>query len=318
MHTDEFYESRKADWAELTRLLERCKGSVNHLSPEEVRSLGQLYRLVTSDLALAQRDFPDNRVTQYLNQLVARAHAVVYQSEPLAYQRIWWAITVGYPQAYRQAGRFILLAFLLFAIPALVVGMSTAWQPSSARWLLPADVQRLIPMIEQQELWTDIPVWERPYISAFIMQNNIRVAFLGFASGVTAGLLTTYVMVFNGLELGGLTGLTLHYGVGFDLWTFVIGHGVVELSVIFIAGGCGLMLGWAIIHPGLHRRRDALMLAAQKAVRLIVGCVPLLMFAGLIEGFISPSETIPWFVKWSVGIGSGILLYSYLLLAGRD
>jgi len=90
------------------------------------------------------------------------------------------------------------------------------------------------------------------------------------------------------------------------------------LTVIFMAGGSGLMLGWAILQPGLMRRRDALMIAAQKAVRLLGGAVPWLVVAGLIEGFISPAKSIPWPVKWSVGILSGVLLYSYLFFAGRE
>lgn len=173
-------------------------------------------------------------------------------------------------------------------------------------------------MIEEQELWTDIPIHERPFASSFIMRNNIQVAFLAFGSGVLAGLPTLWIMILNGLMIGGITGLTAHHGVGFELWTFVIGHGVVELSVIFIAGGSGLMLGWAIIRPGLLSRRDALTIAARRAVRLVVGCVPLLIMAGLIEGFVSPAENVPWPVKWGVGLGTGVLLYSYLFLAGRE
>lgn len=317
MHADEFYRTRKADWEALTRLLDRCQEGESRLSPEDVHVLSQLYRQTTSDLALAQRDFPESRVTLYLNQLVGRAHAVVYRSEPLAMRRIWNFIKSGYPRAYRQAWPFMLAAFLMLVLPAMIAGFSTARDPQSARWLLPADVQDLIPMIEQGELWTDIPIDERPYASSFIMQNNIRVAFLAFGSGMLAGVMTTWVLVFNGLMLGGLTGLTAHYGVGFDLWTFVIGHGMVELSVIFIAGGTGLMLGWALIHPGLLSRRDALVLKARQAVRLVGGCIPLLMFAGLIEGFISPAEGIPWPVKWGVGLGTGLLLHAYLLLGGR-
>ena len=125
-------------------------------------------------------------------------------------------------------------------------------------------------------------------------------------------------MVFNGLILGGITGLTVHYGVGFDLWTFVIGHGVIELSVIFIAGGTGLMLGWAILRPGLLRRRDALALAAQQAVRLVAGCIPLLVMAGTIEGFISPAENTPLAGQVGRGPGQRALLYGYLLLAGAE
>ncbi len=318
MRVDKFYESRQGDWKVLSDLLDRSQNGVQQLAPEELDSLGRLYRAATSDLALAQRDFPEHKVTRYLNQLVARAHALVYRGEPMAYNRLLRFATTGFPRAYREALPFIIVAALLFLLPAVAAAVSTAVNPPAARWLLPAEAQNLIPMIERQELWIDIPMAERPYTSSFIMQNNIRVTILAFGGGILFGTLTLWAMAYNGLLLGALTGLTIHHNVGFELWTFVIGHGVIELSVIVIAGGAGLMLGWALIHPGMIRRQDALTIAARKAVRLLVGCVPLLMIAGTIEGFISPNETIPWFVKWGIGVGSGILLYSYLLLSGRE
>lgn len=172
-------------------------------------------------------------------------------------------------------------------------------------------------MIEDHKLWVDIPLSERPYASTFIMTNNIQVSFLAFAGGMTAGILTTWALVQNGLILGGLLGLTGYHGVGFELATFVVGHGVIELSVIFMAGGAGLNLGWAILRPGLQKRGDAIAQAARQAVRLMGGAVPLLVIAGLIEGFISPAVTIaPWF-KWLIGILTGILLYAYLLVGGK-
>lgn len=318
MHLEAFYQARKSDWEALAQLLKRSEAGFHTLTPAEIERLGQLYRAATSDLALAQRDFASHRVTLYLNQLVAQAHAVVYRGEPLTWRRITRFVKAGFPRTYREMLPYILVATLLFLLPALMVGPVAATAPESARGLLPAEVQRLIPILERQELWTNIPIEERPYASSFIMQNNIRVAFLAFAGGVPAGLLTLWIMVINGLVLGGVTGLTIHYGLGFELWTFVIGHGVIELSVICIAGGSGLRLGWALLQPGLRRRRDALSLAARRSVRLLFGCVPLLVIAGLIEGFISPAESIPWPVKWAIGLGSGLVLYSYLLLAGRE
>lgn len=317
MTPQELYAARRAEWQALSSLLDRSQPGIKRLSPDEINQLGRLYRAATSDLALAQRDFPEDRVTVYLNQLVARAHATIYQGEPLAFSRIRHFVTTGFPQTFRQTLPFFVAAALLFIIPAVIVGLVTAWNPPAARALLPPGVQALIPQIEEQQLWTDIPVEERPYASAFIMQNNIRVAFMAFGGGVLAGLLTLYIMVTNGVLIGGLTGLTAHHGVGFELWTFVIGHGVIELSVIFMAGGAGLMLGWAILRPGLLRRRDALALAARQAVVLVIGAVPLLILAGTIEGFISPNEMLPWPVKWGVGVVSGGLLYGYLFLAGR-
>ncbi len=318
MNVDEFYQSRKQEWELLSNLIERAQKDTRHLSTADIERLASLYRATSSDLALARRDFPRHRITQYLNQLVARTHAVLYQGEPLAWNRIVDFALRGFPRLFRETFTFTLASFLLFVIPAFASGFSTLSSPKSAVWLLPAEVQDLIPIVEDKELWIDIPIEERPYASSFIMQNNIRVSFLAFASGVTAGLLTLWLLVNNGLIVGGLLGLTSHYGVGFELATFMIGHGVIELTVIFISGGSGLMLGWAILQPGLMRRRDALMIAAQKAMRLLGGAVPWLVVAGTIEGFVSPSETIQWPVKWTVGIVSGILFYSYLFFAGRE
>jgi uncharacterized membrane protein SpoIIM required for sporulation len=318
MRVDEFYQSRKADWEALSHLLELSQKNMHGLSESQVRDISRLYRAATSDLALAKRDFPRNEVTAYLNQLVARAHSVVYQSEPLALKRLWHFATAGFPRLFRETWVFTFIAALFFILPAIVSGVDTYLRPQDAALLLPPEAHRLISIVEDKQLWIDIPVEERPYASSFIMTNNIKVSFMAFASGVTGGFMTLWVLFFNGLMIGTLTGLTSFHGIGYELWTFVIGHGVIELTIIFIAGGSGLMLGWAILRPGLMRRRDALAIAARKAVYLLLGAVPWLIVAGTIEGFISPNNDITAPIHWAVGIVSGIFLYGYLLLGGRE
>jgi uncharacterized membrane protein SpoIIM required for sporulation len=286
------------------------------LSEAELAQVGDLYRQVTSDLAVARRDYPRHQVVTYLNQLTGRAHGVVYRGEPLELRRIWRFFTSTFPRLYRETGRYTLIATLLFVVPALF-GFFITWnEPDAAYTLLPAGQQALIPLIERGEMWTDIPAEVRSVASSLIMTNNIQVAFLAFAGGVLAGLLTIYVMVFNGLSIGTIAGLCQAYGLSVPLWSFVLPHGVIELSVIFLAGGSGLMMGHALVSPGLLRRRDALVAAARKAVRLVFGCVPLLVIAGTIEGFVSPSA-LPFWAKVSIGVLTGVLLYGYLLVAGR-
>lgn len=317
MNADEFLRRRQADWKTLSDLLDAAQRRGAQLSPEEIDRLGTLYRAAAADLALAQRDFPGRDVTAYLNQLVARGHATIYRSRPLSWERLRRFVVAGFPGTVRAHGRFILAAALVFLLPGLLAAFVIRANPAAARWLLPPEVQALEATIREGELWTEIPVEERPYVSSFIMRNNIQVSFLAFGFGVLGGILTLWVLAFNGLMLGGVTGLTAVYGIGWELWAFVIGHGVIELSVIVMAGGAGLSLGWAVLQPGLLRRRDALALAARRSVRLMAGAVPLLVLAGLIEGFISPSEAIPVAAKWGVGLGSGVLLYGYLLFSGR-
>jgi uncharacterized membrane protein SpoIIM required for sporulation len=317
MKAEEFVASRQASWKTLADLLTTAERSMGHLSPEEITRLGQLYRAATSDLAYAQREFPRNRAATYLNQLVGRGHAVIYRSEPLAFRRIWYFIRAGFPRAFREMLPFFLISSALFFIPAVLIGVAVFLRPEIAPAALPPGSEAMVEMLKEKEIWTNIPVEERPFMSSYIMTNNIRVAILAFGGGMLAGLLTLWVLIQNGLMLGAISGVAFHYGMGWELWEFVIGHGVIELSVIAIAGGTGLMIGWAILHPGLLRRTDALAAAGRRTVKVMCGCVPLLVIAGTIEGFISPNEFIPAPVKWAVGIGTGILLYAYLLLAGR-
>ncbi len=317
MLVDDWVRSRRADWGRLTALLDRVQaGKLRALSEAELAELGELYRQVTSDLAVARRDYARHQVLAYLNQLVARAHGVVYRGEPLELRRVWRFFAQGFPRLYRQTAPYTLVATLLFVLPALV-GFFVTWsEPDAAYTLLPAGSQSIIQKVEEGEMWTNVPSEERSVFSSFVMRNNVQVAFLAFAGGVLAGLLTIYVLLFNGLLIGTVAGLCQAYGLSLPLWSFVTPHGVIELSVIFLAGGSGLMLGRALVSPGLLRRRDALVAAARRAVRLVFGCVPLLVVAGAIEGFVSPSALPPW-SKFAVGGLTGVLLYGYLLLAGR-
>jgi uncharacterized membrane protein SpoIIM required for sporulation len=144
------------------------------------------------------------------------------------------------------------------------------------------------------------------------------VAILAFGGGIVLGLFSVYVLVTNGLIVGAVLGLAAHYDMGQSLLGFMSGHGVIELSVIFIASGAGLQLGWALLNPGRYSRRDALGLAARRAVILVISAVPLLIIAGTIEGLFSPSTAIPFSTHVAMGLFTGVLLYAYLLLAGHD
>lgn len=280
----------------------------------EILELGRLYRAATGDLATARRDFPGDPVTRYLNSLVGRAHATVYQGSPSGLRRLGRYARYGFPAAFREAVPYIALAFALFAVSAVIAAFLVAVQPRLADVLLPGEAAALRSVMAQHHLWMKSATSNHPVAANFIMLNNIKVALLAFAGGMLMGLGALLVLVQNGVMLGAVGAMVARYHLSLAFWSFVAPHGVIELSVIFIAGGAGLMIGDAILRPGLVSRSTAIAVASRKAAMVLFGCIPLLVIAGTIEGFFSASDAPP-ITKFTVGIITGILLYSYLLLS---
>ncbi|PDW04415.1 stage II sporulation protein M [Candidatus Viridilinea mediisalina] len=318
MRPDEFITRRRDNWERLEQLLKQAGAGLARLSAEELREMGRLYRQAAADLALARRDLPNHAVVPFLNGLVARGHGAIYrESGPSGAVRVRTFFTHGLPRAFRETWGSTLAAFLVFLIPAIIGYLATWRDPDIAGSFIPG-VERIVAEVAAgTEWWLRINEEGRSVASAEIMTNNIGVAFRAFAGGVTMGLYTLYILAFNGLFLGIIAGAAHHFDFADNLWGFVAAHGAIELSVIFIAGGAGLQLSWAILRPGLLTRRAALVVAARRALLLILGCVPLLILAGLIEAFISPSA-LPLAVKYAVALITGAALWFYLLAVGRE
>lgn len=318
MVAEDFVAAKRPNWQRLEQLLAKAQSArLQSLTADELYELGRLYRQATSDLAMARRDFPQHRVTEFLNGLVGRAHGAIYRNEATTWGRLRDFVLVTLPQTWRATLPFTIVAFLFFAVPALIA-FAVSFRPGMEREmaLLFPGADFLAERIKNsEEWWLDINN-ARGGNAALIAGNNILVTLQAFAGGMLFGLLTIYAMVFNGLMLGTVAGLSAQFGFSSRLWGFIAAHAAIELSVIFFAGGAGLQLAWAILHPGLLARGAALRVAAGRAIIIMIGCVPLLMVAGTIEAFISPSS-LPVWVKLLVSAGTGVALYSYLLGVGR-
>ncbi len=309
---DRFVEDRRGRWARLAALIESAQGRVTRLGPDETLEIGHLYRAATSDLAIAQRDFKRDVVAERLNDLVAAAHAIVYSEAPASRGRLWRFVTREVPQSARASLPYTLAAFLLVLVPALITLVAGLANPEIAASSLPADQrEELVRRVPGSE----IPVEMRPVAGPFIIANNIYVAVVAFGGGLTLGVMTLYVLVETGAMLGTLFAVLITRGVAGNLLTFILGHGFLELSAIFFAGGAGLRFAWAILHPGDLFRGDALRLAGLQAVRVMVLVAATLTVAGMIEAFVSPT-LLPVAGKLALGVTTGSLLWGYVLLAG--
>jgi uncharacterized membrane protein SpoIIM required for sporulation len=313
---DRFINQHKNAWQRLEELLKLLEGaSLRRLRREEVRELGRIYRRTASDLAIARAESRDPRLVNYLNSLVIRAHGQIYRADAQGGRLIRNFFVRELPQTFRRTWRYTGLAFAVFFIFAVFSFVVTSYDPEFS------ELVGVSPVFREGTIETKTHWWEELNESnqegaSFIMMHNIRVTIYAFAFGAALGVGTLFFMAYNGANIAAVLALTYRAGFGNDLVTFMVGHGVVELSCIFMSGGAGLLIGSAMLMPGNLSRADAMKKRGMEAVRLMLGIAVFLVVAGTIEGFISPAP-IDARIKFGVGILTGIALYSYLLLVGH-
>src|ERR1051325_9100744 len=316
MAQDHFIEKHKTAWQRLEELLKLLdSSSLRRLHREEVRELGRIYRRTASDLAIARAESRDPRLVNYLNSLVIRAHGRIYRAESHGGKRILQFFTRELPQTFRRTWRYTLLSFSVFMIFSVFGFVGTHYDPEFSE-LVGVDPTFREMNIETKTRWWETLNGQNQVGASAIMANNIQVTIYTFAFGALCGLGTLFYLAYNGANIASVLALTHRAGFAGDLVTFMVGHGVIELSCIFISGGAGLLIGSAMIMPGNLTRADALKTRGMEAVRLMMGVAVLLVVAGIIEGFISPAPINPR-IKYTIAVLTGVTLYSYLLLVGR-
>ena len=289
-------------------------GGIKHLDEEDVREFARLFRMASYHMAYAKTHFPSGQALPYLNRLVGVAHNHFYIRERGSFSDIWEYFAVTFPRAVRDTWRYWVTATAFFMLAMIFAGFYVAAEPSRLGDIMPGMAMEgftegIFP--EETGEFEGLNI-DHALFSAVIMTNNIAVSFNAFVFGLLGGVGTIYILVYNGLIVGGLFGF-LHQG-GADMvlaYSLILPHGIIELFAIFLCGGCGLMLGKGMLIPGEHSRRHSLILHAKKAVTLIPGIVLLLVAAGLIEGFLTPLAISPW-LKIAFAAFTGVGLIGYI------
>ena len=306
-------------WSAFADTLKRIQsGGLKAQSETVVRSFVQEYRELTSDLArlrTATRG-TDSAELFYLNRLVASAHSLLYRRRTITLRGVVQYLFVDIPAEIRTSFRPIALAAALLFVPLFVTARAVVVQPSLASTLLPASMLARadsgVTKSKSRKGYIEDPQVFRPTMASRLVTNNVQVAFMAFAFGITAGIMTVWVLVMNGLSIGAAIGLYLSKGIGHLILGFIAPHGVFELSAIVFAGAAGLLLAAGMLIPGNRTRRAALAINARRAIRLVGGCAFLLVFAGAIEGFISPNASISQTAKFAVSTVTALLLVLYI------
>src|SRR6201996_9250774 len=314
MISNHWIEKRRPYWERLAALAADCQGTARRLGRDELRELALLYRQVANDLSVVRQDGTARSTAHMLNQLLARTHNIIYSSRRRSFLGVLNLLRKEYPRDFRRMLPYTLTAIALFAAGLLLGSVLTITRHGFMESFLGP---YMVETIRHHQMWTHSIVGMKPQESSRIMTNNLSVTFTTFAAGITAGLGTIWLIFFNGVLMGIIATACQQAHMSRDLWSFVCPHGSLELPAIFIAGGAGLRLASGMLFPGPYSRRNSIALAGREAVRLVAGIIPMLVIAGVIEGFFSPSGA-PVMLKFAVGGALFTLLMLWLFSSPED
>lgn len=304
---------RVPDWQRLGGLLGQQRDRAGE-PYAEVIELVDRFRSLGRDLSLARALMPGSSLCRDLENLFLQAHEAVFRRPGQLRAQLVELFRDEVPRVFHELRATIWITVTLFVATAVLGWLLVSFNPELASLFAS---EKMIEEVQRGELWTDglLNIIPSSVLSIQIMANNIVVSLFAFALGALYGLGTVYIISLNGFMIGGIFAFTANHDMAGRLFNFVIAHGVVELSVICLAGAAGIQLGHALVHPGLKSRAVAFRDAVKRAGILLPVVVVFLVGAGIIEGYISPDDRYALSVRVAVGIGYGVLLWA--VLSGR-
>lgn len=296
-----FVRLRRPLWDAFERQLAASRDRPKGLGYGDLEEMALHYRQVLHDHALAGSRFPGTAAARRLQGLALEGTRRLTGESGERRAGLIRFFSFKFPQAFqRQLGAtgVALALFVLASLWGLALGIL---RPALGVTLLgPESIQGL----EEGRLWTESLVTTVPpsVSSSGIATNNITVALTAWAGGVLAGFVPLYVLLFNGLLLGALFGVTMHYSMAGALLEFIAAHGPLELTLIIVSAAAGLTIGRSLITAGDRPRALALRDASRDALTVLLGCVPWFVVLALVEVFVSPQPALPVVLKATLGL----------------
>jgi uncharacterized membrane protein SpoIIM required for sporulation len=319
-----FVRERGSDWGQLESSVVRIeRDGLGTLTLSEARTFARLYRLVSSDLLRAQTAMVNAVVLDYLNDIVARSYAIMHASSRPRQHKLRSFFLSEFPRRFRREWPVIALSALVLFAGAAVGAISVSRDPYALGALIPDDHQGFTPserVSREEHVAGSVRSDSAAAFSGWLFTHNIEVSFLVFALGLTFGVGTIGLLFFNGVPLGALAAQYYQDGQSLFFWAWILPHGVTELTVVSIAGGAGLIIARGLWMPGRLARATAVAQEAKTAAGLLLGGMPLLVLAGVVEGTVSQmhAPALPYFVKLWFAAFLALAVFGFLLRAGRN
>lgn len=276
-----FIQRNAEKWEQTDTLLK----SGARISPDEWCSL---YISLTDDLSYARSHYPKSNITTYLNQLTAQAHRHIYKNKRENTGRLlrFWRYEV--PEAVWKSHRQLAVAFISFMLFVCIGAVSSANDEAFLRLILgDTYVNMTLNNIENGDPMAVYKSMKNSDMFFAISSNNIYVSILTWIMGIFFSAGTMYMLFNNGIMLGSFQYFFYQKGLLLTSFAAIFLHGALEISVLVIAGGAGLVLGNSILFPSTYTRLHSATEAALRSLKIIIGIAPIFVVAAIIESFVT-------------------------------
>jgi uncharacterized membrane protein SpoIIM required for sporulation len=302
-----FLSKNEKKWRKVESILDKN----NRISPDES---ADLFVDLTDDLSYAKTHFPKSVVRRYLNSLVGGIFQRISYRRKEKFARITSLWKYEIPLTIRKHHRTMLFVFAFFLCTVLIGVISTHFDESFPRVVLgDAYVEMTLENIENGDPLGVYAQAESNSMFLSITYNNLRVASNTFISGILFSLGALYILFINGIMVGSFQYFFVQHGLFLDSFLTIWIHGTIEISSIVIAGTAGVVLGNSFMFPGTFKRKHSLITGAKDALRILVGIVPLIIFAGFLESFVTRHTEAPNFLRASIIFISLIFILWYFV-----
>ncbi|MBT8233746.1 MAG: stage II sporulation protein M [Saprospiraceae bacterium] len=302
MTESQFITKNKKDWQELEFLLDR-----KIVNPDK---LNRLFVKVSSDLSFARTFYPNRSVRLYLNNLTQRVFdSIRVEEKKFPFKKVVDFFKHGLPQEIYRSRRAFYSSFIVFII-AIGIGVVSSINNTD----FPAVIlgEEYVEMTEENIRNGDpMAVYkdERKENMFFrITSNNIRVAFYAFIFGLIGSIGTYIILLSNGIMLGAFQYFFYSKGLFQISFLTIWIHGTIEISAIICAGAAGIILGNGLLFPKTFSRTNSLQVASKRALKIIVGIIPLFIIAGMLESYVTRLTDMPNSLK------AAIIIFSFLFI----
>ncbi|HLK49318.1 MAG TPA: stage II sporulation protein M [Bryobacteraceae bacterium] len=319
-----FVETERPHWVALEKSLDWLAAAPSRrLTIEEAQRFHELYQRTAADLARMSGFAAEGELRRYLEWLVSRAYSEIHETRERKRFRPWRLFTVEFPRAFRRHLRAFQLTVALTVLGVAFGGLAVEFDPEAKGIIMPFEGLQITPservakeLKDQGRHLTGV----KGRFSAMLMTHNTQVALTTIALGASFGFGTVVVLFYNGVTMGAVIYDYVRDGQSTFLMGWLLPHGVIEIPAILVGGQAGLVIAYALIGWGSRlSRTERLRRVSRDVMTLAAGTAIMLIWAGLVESFLSQYHEPVIRYGWKIGFGlvEATLLTLFLARAGR-